>query len=92
MGWGALLRRFLGTKVFGADLFGRGFFGTVVCLFIAGLLAQAAGEQLPGVQQELGQDRPLADGLGRRGGHRHAHGRLCGLPPAVVGHLVGHDL
>ena len=54
MGWGALLRRFLGTKVF-VYLFGRGFFGTVVCLFIAGLLAQAAGEQLPGVQQELGK-------------------------------------
>ena len=54
MGWGALLRRFLGTKVC-VYLFGRGFFGTVVCLFIAGLLAQAAGEQLPGVQQELGK-------------------------------------
>ena len=54
MGWGALLRRFLGTKVF-VYLFGRGCFGTVVCLFIAGLLAQAAGEQLPGVQQELGK-------------------------------------
>ena len=54
MGWGALLRRFLGTKVF-VYIFGRGFFGTVVCLFIAGLLAQAAGEQLPGVQQELGK-------------------------------------
>ena len=54
MGWGALLRRFLGTKVF-VYLFGRGFFGTVVCLFITGLLAQAAGEQLPGVQQELGK-------------------------------------
>ena len=54
MGWGALLRRFLGTKVF-VYLFGRGFFGTVVCLFIARLLAQAAGEQLPGVQQELGK-------------------------------------
>ena len=54
MGWGALLRRFLGTKVF-VYLFGRGFFGTDLCLFIAGLLAQAAGEQLPGVQQELGK-------------------------------------
>ena len=54
MGWGALLRRFLGTKVF-VYLFGRGFFGTVVCLFIAGLLAQAAGAQLPAVQQELGK-------------------------------------
>ena len=54
MGWGALLRRFLCTKVC-VYLFGRGFLGTVVCLFIAGLLAQAAGEQLPGVQQELGK-------------------------------------
>lgn len=54
LGWGALLRRFLGTKVF-VYIFGRGFFGTVLCLFIAGLLAQAGGEQLPGVQQELGK-------------------------------------
>lgn len=54
LGWGALLRRFLGTKVF-VYIFGRGFVGTVLCLFVSGLLAQAAGEQLPGVQQELGK-------------------------------------
>ena len=52
--WGALLRRFLGTKVF-VYIFGRGFVGTVLCLFASGLLAQLAGEQLPGVQQELGK-------------------------------------
>lgn len=52
--WGALLRRFLGTKVF-VYIFGRGFIGTVLCLFSAGLLAQMAGEQLPGVHQELGK-------------------------------------
>lgn len=54
LGWGALLRRFLGTKVF-VYIFGRGFVGTVLCLFISGLLAQAAGEQLPGVQEDLGK-------------------------------------
>ena len=54
MGWGALLRRFLGTKVF-VYIFGRGFVGTVLCLFASGLLAQMAGEQLPGVHQELGK-------------------------------------
>ncbi len=54
LGWGVLLRRFLGTKVF-VYIFGRGFVGTVLCLFVSGLLAQAAGEQLPGVQQELGK-------------------------------------
>lgn len=52
--WGALLRRVLGTRVF-VYIFGRGFVGTVLCLFISGLLAQAAGEQLPGVHQELGK-------------------------------------
>ena len=52
--WGALLRRFLGTKVF-VYIFGRGFVGTVLCLFASGLLAQMAGEQLPGVHQELGK-------------------------------------
>lgn len=54
LGWGALLRRFLGTKVF-VYIFGRGFVGTVLCLFASGLLAQMAGEQLPGVHQELGK-------------------------------------
>lgn len=52
--WGALLRRFLGTRVF-VYIFGRGFVGTVLCLFSAGLLAQMMGEQLPGVHQELGK-------------------------------------
>lgn len=49
-----LLLRFLGTKVF-VYIFGRGFVGTVLCLFASGLLAQMAGEQLPGVHQELGK-------------------------------------
>lgn len=44
--WGALLRRWLGTQVF-TYIFGRGFVGTVLCLFAAGLLSQAAGVPLP---------------------------------------------
>src|SRR5574344_198663 len=52
--WGALLRRFFGTRLF-VYIFGRGCVGTVLCLFASGLLAQLAGEQLPGVHQELGK-------------------------------------
>lgn len=87
MGWGHCLRRFLGTKVF-VYLFGRGFFGTVVCLFIAGLLAQAMPTSNCPVCSKSWQDCPLADGLGRCGGDGDADRRLCGLPSAVVGHLV----
>ena len=47
MGWGALLRRFLGTKVF-VYILGRGFFATVFSLFAASMLAAAAaGVALP---------------------------------------------
>lgn len=45
LAWGALLRRFLGTRVF-VYIMGRGFFGTVLCLFAAGLLAEMAGHDL----------------------------------------------
>ena len=50
--WGAALRRWLGAKVF-VYIFGRGFIGTVMSLFIAGLLSAAAGNQLPGVHEDL---------------------------------------
>lgn len=50
--WGALLRHFLGTRVF-VYIMGRGFFGTVLSLFVAGLLAQAAGHSLPSVHHDL---------------------------------------
>ena len=52
MGWGALLRRFLGTKVF-VYLFGRCFMGTVFSLFAASVLASATGQPLPGVNEDL---------------------------------------
>ena len=51
--WGALLRRWLGTRVF-VYIFGRGFVGTVISLFAAGLLSAALGHSLPGVNQDLG--------------------------------------
>ncbi len=51
--WGALLRRWLGTRVF-VYIFGRGFVGTVLSLFAAGLLSAALGHSLPGVNQDLG--------------------------------------
>ena len=51
--WGALLRRWLGTKVF-VYIFGRGFVGTVLSLFAAGLLSAALGHSLPGVNEDLG--------------------------------------
>lgn len=51
--WGALLRRWLGTRVF-VYIFGRGFVGTVISLFAAGLLTAALGHSLPGVNQDLG--------------------------------------
>lgn len=50
--WGALLRRVAGTRVF-VYILGRGFFGTVLSLFGAGLLADAAGHALPAVHHDL---------------------------------------
>lgn len=52
MGLGALLRRFVGTHPF-VYVLGRGFLGTVACLFASSLLARAAGHELPGVGGEL---------------------------------------
>lgn len=50
--WGVLLRHWLGTKVF-VYIFGRGFVGTVFSLFAASMLAAAAGQPLPGVNEDL---------------------------------------
>lgn len=50
--WGLLLRRWLGTRVF-VYIFGRGFVGTVLSLFVASMLSAALGHQLPGVNKDL---------------------------------------
>ncbi len=49
---GALVRRYTGTKPF-VYVLGRAFFGTVVCVFTAGMLSQWSGHLLPGVGDEL---------------------------------------
>jgi len=49
---GAAIRRWLPPHPF-VYVLGRGFLGAVLCLFGAGLLAQAAGSTLPGVPDEL---------------------------------------
>jgi uncharacterized membrane protein len=50
--WGAALRRWLPHQIF-VYILARGFAGTVLCVFIAALLAQAAGHALPGVNEDL---------------------------------------
>ena len=52
LGLGALLRRYLPHHPFVYTL-GRGFFGTVLCVFAAKLLAQWAGHTLPNIGSEL---------------------------------------
>lgn len=52
LGLGALLRRFLPHHPF-VYVLGRGFLGTVLCLFAASLLAQWAGHTLPNIGPEL---------------------------------------
>lgn len=52
--WGVLLRRWLGTRIF-VYIFGRGFVGTLLSLFAAGLLSAALGHALPGVHEDLSQ-------------------------------------
>jgi uncharacterized membrane protein len=52
LGLGALLRRFVPHHPF-VYVLGRGFIGTVLCLFAASLLAQAAGHTLPNIGSEL---------------------------------------
>ena len=50
--WGIGLRRWLGTRVF-VYIFGRGFIGSVLSLFLAGLLSAWLGHELPGVNEDL---------------------------------------
>lgn len=52
LGFGALLRRFVGEHLF-VYVLGRAFLGTVVCAFAAGALAQWSGQSLPGVDENL---------------------------------------
>jgi len=52
LGLGGLLRRFVPNHPF-VYVLGRGFLGTVLCLFAASLLAQAAGHSLPNIGDEL---------------------------------------
>lgn len=49
---GAAIRRWIGTHLF-IYILGRGFLGTVLCLFLGGLLAQWAGHTLPDVPDGL---------------------------------------
>jgi uncharacterized membrane protein len=49
---GALVRHFIGTKLF-VYVLGRAFLGTVLCLFASGALSQWNGHLLPGVGDEL---------------------------------------
>ena len=50
--WGGALRRWLGTRIF-IYIFGRGFVGTVICLFAASLLSSAFGHTLPNVNEGI---------------------------------------
>lgn len=52
LGLGALVRRYTGTKPF-VYVLGRAFLGTVLCVFLAGVLSQWSGHALPGVGGDL---------------------------------------
>jgi uncharacterized membrane protein len=52
LGLGAAIRRFIGTHPF-VYVLGRGFLGSVLCLFAASALRQWTGETLPGVDPGL---------------------------------------
>jgi uncharacterized membrane protein len=52
LGLGALVRRYTGTKPF-VYVLGRAFLGTVLCVFVAGVLSQWSGHALPGVGGDL---------------------------------------
>ena len=52
LGLGALMRRFLPPHPF-IYILGRGFLGTVLCLFAAGALRQAFGDALPATESGL---------------------------------------
>jgi len=50
--WGAMLRRWCWHNIF-VFILARGFLGTVLSVFAATLLSQAAGHALPGVNEDL---------------------------------------
>lgn len=52
LGLGLAVRRWIGHHLF-VYILGRGFLGTVVCMFTAGVLGQWAGHSLPGVDNDL---------------------------------------
>ena len=52
LGAGAALRRWLGAQPF-VYLLGRGFLGTVACVFLAGLLEVLTSEPLPGTDTSV---------------------------------------
>lgn len=52
LGLGLVVRRWIGHHLF-VYILGRAFLGTVVCVFIAGVLGQWAGHSLPGVDNDL---------------------------------------
>jgi uncharacterized membrane protein len=49
---GAAVRRWIGLHLFVYVLV-RAFVGTTVCVFVAGLLAQATGHSMPGIDDGL---------------------------------------
>ncbi len=52
LGMGLVVRRWIGLHLF-VYVLGRAFLGTIVCMFVAGLLAQATGHTLPGISDDL---------------------------------------
>lgn len=52
LGLGLAVRRWIGHHLF-VYILGRGFLGTVLCMFAAGVLGQWAGRSLPGVDNDL---------------------------------------
>jgi uncharacterized membrane protein len=49
---GAAVRRWVGLHLF-VYVLGRAFLGTVLCVFLAGLLAQFTGHNMPGIDDDL---------------------------------------
>lgn len=49
---GAAVRRWIGLHLF-VYVLGRAFLGTAVCVFVAGLLAQFTGHNMPGIDNDL---------------------------------------
>jgi uncharacterized membrane protein len=52
LGMGLAVRRWIGPHLF-VYILGRGFLGTAVCVFAAGVLAQFTGHSMPGIDNNL---------------------------------------